>query len=92
MVRLRVTSVALCNTRLSVNFRYAPFATEVWRRGNPSLRARCRSRRYVALSLLDRHDIHLARAGDAAQFVRADAQHGLVAAMGDALRQQQPTA
>jgi hypothetical protein len=27
---LRVTGVALCNTRLSVNFRYAPFATEVF--------------------------------------------------------------
>src|ERR1700746_1323302 len=35
----RVTSVALCNTRLFVNFRYAPFATEVLWRCNMSRRA-----------------------------------------------------
>jgi len=34
-----VTSVALCNTRLFVNFRYAPFTTEVLWRCNMSRRA-----------------------------------------------------
>ena len=35
-VPFRVTSVALFNRRLPVNFRYAPLATEIARRGNMS--------------------------------------------------------
>jgi hypothetical protein len=47
-----VTSVALCNTRLSANFRYAPFATEfLWRRNTslPAQKLKCR-RRIASLS------------------------------------------
>jgi hypothetical protein len=56
-------NVALCNRRLPVNFRYAPFATEVVRRCNMSLWATigCRDNVQVMLSsvlTVARHDGH----------------------------------
>jgi hypothetical protein len=44
-----VTSVVLCNRRLPVNFRFAPFATGLMSRCNMSRRARCRLMRRSTL-------------------------------------------